>query len=134
LTVDGFNDLSPSERGFVKYIGPVLVLAAGFTFGVLIWWLSPEITGRVEPWDAKSPYYVGSLFVSGLIAGVLSPRHAFLAPIGIFFGQFTLGWGFPPSGGMWPLGLFFGAVYCMAAAAGAAIVFACWVKLRKKPQ
>lgn len=89
------------------------------------------MTGSVEPWDADSAYYLGSLLVSGLISGVLSPRHAFLAPIGIFFGQFTLGWGFPSGGGFWPIGLMFGAIFCLVAAAGAAIVFGCWVLLRK---
>lgn len=112
-------------------IGPVLVIAVGFILGVLIWRLSPHFTGVNEPWDSSGPYYLGTLFASGVIAGLFSPRHAMKAPFGIYAGQFTLGWGSIAGKSLWPIGLMFGVAYCLVAAAGSLIVFKVWEKTRK---
>ncbi len=59
--------------------------------GFLIWYLSPFLTGKKEPWDAQSPYYSLSLFMGGFIFGVIRPKKVWLFPIGILIGQILFG-------------------------------------------
>jgi len=119
----------------MKHIGPILVICAGFILGALIWKYSPDITGQIEPWDAKSPYYTLSLFLAGAAASLLSPRHFWLAPVGVYFGQFTFVVAYlaDPPGVFWPLGMIFGVVFCGLAFLGGACVFGCW-KWLKNPR
>ena len=97
----------------------------GLATGAAIWWLSPLITGRREPWDAEGAYYAGSLLGAGLLGGVLLPEHWRWLVAGIFVGQVLvlLGGvvGDPSSGGLWPLGVVFLALYSMLAVLGAAL-------------
>ncbi|MDO6567728.1 hypothetical protein Q4561_11720 [Alteromonas sp. 1_MG-2023] len=58
--------------------------------GAVIWFLSPFITGEVEPWDAFPPvFYLVSLFIVGFIAAI--PKSASLNSIyfGVIVGQFV---------------------------------------------
>gem|GEM_PF-3223214 len=119
-------------RGLMKLIGPVLVIAVGFILGALIWKSSPGITGEFEPWDAKGFYYPGSLFLAGVAAALLSPRHFWLAPVGVYIGQFVyLFTHMTEPSPFWPIGMAFGVVYCGMSFLGAACVFACWKGLKK---
>ena len=40
----------------------------GIALGWTIWAMSPIVTGEVEPWDASSLYYSGSLFIAGMLS------------------------------------------------------------------
>ena len=58
-----------------------------FACGVAIWLFSPIATGRVEPWDAKGPYYWLALFGAGLLAGMMKPAEVKTAPLWVVAGQ-----------------------------------------------
>ena len=61
---------------------------ACLVMGVLIWILSPLVTGEAEPWDAQSGYYLYGNVGTGVIGGVLGPPRLFwLWPIAICLGQ-----------------------------------------------
>ena len=95
----------------------------GLAIGAAIWWLSPLITGRREPWDAGSGYYEGALLGAGLLGGFLLPGHSGRFVAGIFVGQVLVLLGAvlkdPSSGGLWPLGVVFLALYSLLALLGA---------------
>ena len=59
----------------------------GFACGVAIWVLSPQFTGRVEPWDAKGVYYWAALFVAGLIPALIEPKKFKTIPLWVVAGQ-----------------------------------------------
>jgi hypothetical protein len=100
-----------------------LAFLLGLILGAGIWLLSPWITGRSEPWDAEGAYYVGTLFASGALGGVLIPRHWMSVALGIFTGQLLVILGGvladPASGALWPLGVVFLAAYTTLALLGA---------------
>ena len=79
--------------------------------GAAIWAFSPKILGVIEPWDAQSPYYFVSLFLSGLFVGAVVPRHFWVALVGIVAGQLIYMLVFLPKGPLLPLGLIFLGVY-----------------------
>lgn len=95
----------------------------GLILGAAIWLLSPWITGRSEPWDAEGGYYGGALLATGALGGFLIPLHWPSAALGIFTGQVLVIVGGvladPASGGLWPLGVVFLAVYSVLALVGA---------------
>lgn len=96
----------------------------GLAIGAAIWWLSPLVTGRPEPWDAGSGYYEGALLGAGALGGLLFREHWWFV-VGIFAGQaLVLLAGVlrdPSSGGLWPLGVAFLALYSVLALLGAAL-------------
>jgi hypothetical protein len=55
--------------------------------GILVWALSPAVTGRVEPWDADSPYYWASLFIVGFASGLTQPSKPAQSYLLIVTGQ-----------------------------------------------
>jgi hypothetical protein len=97
----------------------------GSVLGASIWLLSPVITGSREPWDADGGYYPGALVLTGILGGLVMPQHWGSIAIGIFAGQAVvlLGGVFaePASGGLWPLGLLFLAVYSVLGLVGAGV-------------
>jgi hypothetical protein len=97
----------------------------GLGIGVAIWLLSPLITGRREPWDAEGGYYAGALLGAGLLGGLLLPENSRGFVAGIFVGQVLVLLGGvlsdPSSGGLWPLGVIFLALYSLLALLGAAL-------------
>ena len=98
-------------------------LLMGLFIGAAIWWQSPLITGRQEPWDAGSGYYEGALLGAGILGGLLLPEHSRWFVIGVFVGQVLVLLGGvlkePSSGGLWPLGVVFMALYSLLAMVGA---------------
>src|SRR6266571_6291548 len=89
----------------------ITVLAASGCagWGALIWLASSYITGKQEPWDARSLVYPLSLFVAGFIGASLIPRRFWLAAVAVWAGQ-TVGFLWrvftsSEAGGLWPLGL-----------------------------
>jgi hypothetical protein len=108
-----------------------LTFGAGFLLGALIWWASPLVTGEHEPWDAPIGYYALSLVVAGFLAALISPRHFWLAPLGVYFGQFVYAFAFLPGGPLWLLGLIFGLFYCILALLGGAGAFGLWRAFRR---
>ena len=103
-------------------LAPFLI---GLVIGAAIWWLSPLITGRREPWDAEGGYYAGSLLGAGVLGGLLLPEHSHWFVAGIFVGQVLVLLGAvlrdPSSGGLWPLGVVFMALYSLLALLGATL-------------
>jgi hypothetical protein len=97
----------------------------GLAVGAAIWLLSPLITGRREPWDAEGGYYAGALLASGLLGGLLLPERLGGFVAGIFVGQVVVLLGGvlsdPSSGGLWPLGVAFLALYSLLALLGATL-------------
>ena len=63
----------------------VFVLTMGM--GAVIWLASPAMTGRAEPWDAHSPYYIVALFGAGFFAAIVEPQRFWRWPIAIYLGQ-----------------------------------------------
>jgi peptidoglycan/LPS O-acetylase OafA/YrhL len=97
----------------------------GLVLGAAIWFLSPWLTGRSEPWDSESGFYAGALLATGALGGLLFPRHWPSVSTGIFAGQLLVIIGGvladPASGGFWPLGVVFLAVYSALAVVGAVL-------------
>ena len=107
-------------------IRPTLAaLLIGLAIGAAIWLISPLITGRREPWDAEGGYYPGALLGTGFFGGLLLPERAGWFVVGIFLGQILVLLGGvlsnPSSGGLWPLGVGFLALYSLLALLGAAL-------------
>jgi hypothetical protein len=102
---------------------PGMAFLIGVVVGAAIWLLSPLITGRREPWDAGGGYYEGALLGAGVLGGLLLPQNSRWLVAGLFVGQAAVLLGGvlmdPSSGGLWPLGLVFLALYVMLALLGA---------------
>ena len=52
-----------------------------------VWAASPFFTGKSEPWDDDSAYYIVALAAAGFIAGLLSPRPSAVMYVGALLGQ-----------------------------------------------
>jgi len=57
------------------------------TIGFVIWWLSPEFTGTVEPWDSESAYMPLSLIIGGLVVGAIGGAPIWRWSVGIYVGE-----------------------------------------------
>ena len=64
-----------------------LTFGVGSLCGAAVWALSIALTGMREPFDANTFYYPAAMFLSGIVAASFSPRHWWLAVIGIFAGE-----------------------------------------------
>jgi hypothetical protein len=108
----------------------------GLVCGAIIWVLSPLITGQAEPWDAAGAYYPGALFIAGLLASLALPANAGRVALGIFAGQVLVLIGRviadPSSGGLWPLGILFLALYSVLALIGARLGSALGVRRQQQ--
>ena len=109
----------------------VMVFVAGCLLGALIWGASPLVTGHREPWDANLGFYTVGLIVAGFLSALISPRHFWLAPLGIYVGQSIYALAFLPKGPLLPLGLLIGLGFCTLALAGAAGAFGIYRLLKR---
>ncbi|MDO6567714.1 hypothetical protein Q4561_11650 [Alteromonas sp. 1_MG-2023] len=73
--------------------------------GAAILFLSPYITGEIEPWDSDNFYYSGALFIAGLI--ILLDKQASYETvfIGIMLGQAIYMFSFMPVDSLVGVGL-----------------------------
>jgi len=71
--------------------------------GALIWLFSPYVTGVIEPWDSKTPYYFICLFSAGFITGILIPHNFWPILLGVVSGQLFYMLVFLPAGSLGPL-------------------------------
>lgn len=108
-----------SIRLSTQAISITLNLTASAVAGATIWALSPTLMGHVEPWDAEGVYYPVTLFVSGLVLGVIGPRAIWAHAVGIVIGQFLYMLIFLPIGPLMVLGVLFLFVYSLLTLAGA---------------
>lgn len=95
------------------------VFAVAVLFGALIWALSPAISGRAEPWDADSAYYLFALPVAGFVAGLLAGGPLGAQYAGVILGQSVYGLVFVGVGPLMLLGVAFLAAYGLLYLAGA---------------
>jgi hypothetical protein len=75
----------------MRAIPQSLLFCAGIVAGLTLWVGSSLFFGMSEPWDAEGLGYFGTLFVLGAIGGLLRPQAFWLAPAGLFVGQFLFG-------------------------------------------
>jgi hypothetical protein len=87
--------------------------------GATIWLASPWVTGHKEPWDADGIFYLGALVVTGLIAGVVSPKPLWAHYFGSFIGQLSYGLLFLRVGPLVFVGVGFLLAYCLLFVAAA---------------
>lgn len=80
------------------------------------------LTGKMEPWDAESPYYFVALAVAGAVSGAIVPRHLWAHYLGAVLGQTAYELAFLKLGPLFPLGLVFLAGYSLIFLASAALV------------
>ena len=95
--------------------------ALSAALGFVIWALSRPITGRVEPWDANSPYYYVALIAAGLVSGFAIPADKKAHYLGAVFGQALFGLIFLSGSGMLPIGVLVLFVYSLLYLAGVAL-------------
>ena len=88
-------------------------------FGIAIWALSLPLTKAAEPWD-DILYYVVSLFVAGVVLGLLFPRSFGATYLGIVVGQLGYLLVFLPSGPLLMLGSLFLLGYSLISILGVA--------------
>ena len=102
----------------------VLAFGVAAAAAAAVWALSVPLTGKSEPWDAESPYYVLALVVAGVLSGSLVPRHLAWHYMGAIAGQVAYELVFLKFGPLFVLGLAFLAGYSTIFLAGVAIVAA----------
>jgi hypothetical protein len=100
-----------------KDIAISLFVSAGL--GAVIWALSQLITGKLEPWDAESPYYFVALLFSGIIVGALIPKHVWAVLVGIVTGQLIYALLFLPLGPLVGIGTLIMVLYGFISLVGA---------------
>ncbi len=103
---------------FDRKTPPWAVAAVAAFFGLLIWALSPAITGQAEPWDAGAPYYLLALPVAGFVSGLLTGGPLWAQYTGVIAGQFAYGLIGLGMGPLMLLGIGFLAVYGLLFLAG----------------
>lgn len=113
----------------MKYLN----LTIGIILGVLIWALSPRLTGLQEPWDGAFLYYFGFLFLAGLLSAIPSPRLWWVGTIGIYAGQWAYIFLLHGGGNLWPIGMIMSGIFMTISALGGALVFAIWRFSIRKP-
>ncbi len=93
--------------------------------GAALWFLSPFVTGKLEPFDAEnSSYFRLGLFLSGIVGGSIYPRFFWVAPIAIYIGQYLYAFLFIPSNRPWILfGMVIGILFQLPSIIGAIIPY-----------
>ncbi len=55
--------------------------------GAATWWLSPFVTGHLEPWDGPGLFYISALVVGGAAAGAVTNKPLIPVVLGFAVGQ-----------------------------------------------
>jgi hypothetical protein len=105
----------------MKSRAPVQAFATAALTGGLIWAASPWVTGRREPWDADSPFYLAGLMIAGAVAGALTPKPIWALYVGAVAGQLSYQMLFLKVGPLLPLGVLFLVGYCLVFLAAAVL-------------
>jgi hypothetical protein len=64
-----------------------ILLALGVLSGVAIWWVSPWLTGKVEPWDSDAPIWPLSWLLVAILGGLIGHVRGIGLPLGYALGQ-----------------------------------------------
>ena len=54
--------------------------------GSVVWFISPLLNGRQEPWDSKTYIYICELLVIGFVLA-FRQKHIFISLFGLYVGQ-----------------------------------------------
>ncbi len=65
----------------------LILLALGVLSGIAIWWFSPWLTGKVEPWDADAPIWPLSWLLVAVLGGLSGHVRGIGLPLGYALGQ-----------------------------------------------
>lgn len=63
-----------TELSIIRFIRDAMGAAIATTAGLLVWALSPGITGTALPWDATWPFYSSAFLATGLIVSQVAHR------------------------------------------------------------
>jgi hypothetical protein len=66
------------------------LLGIGALLGVLIWMLSPWLTGKAEPWDAEAPIWLVSWLLVAVVGGAIGHVRGICLPVGYALGQMLI--------------------------------------------
>jgi hypothetical protein len=108
---------------FDRQTSPWGVAAVAALLGMLIWALSPAISGHTEPWDPSASYYLFALPVAGFVSGLLAGKPMWAQFVGVIGGQFAYGLIYLGLGPLMVLGMGFLAVYGVLFLAGCLLGF-----------
>lgn len=97
----------------------LIAFVSSFLLGVLVWDISPIVTGHTEPWDSSSAYYPLALLFGGIAVGLLQPGSVSIHYLGAFFGQLLFMLVATGAGPFIALGLGFLAAYSILLLIGA---------------
>jgi hypothetical protein len=97
------------------------VLALSAICGALLWFLSPLLTHKVEPWDAGILPYVSFQFGIGFILGKFFKPPLWQVPAGLVAGQAAYLLFFLEKGSLLPLGLIVLGFFSLSALFGVLI-------------
>ena len=109
----------------------IVSFIVGISFGAGIWWASPHLTGKTEPWDVDWPFYPVCLFVAGIITALICRWRFWISILGIYVGQFLYAAIFLPGGPLWIIGMIYGGIYLLFSLFGGLIVLILWSILSK---
>jgi hypothetical protein len=66
----------------------LMTFALGAVAGAGVWYVSPRLTGEVQPWDFSLGLYVMVLLTAGVVLGLPTrPQYVFAGPLGLYAGQ-----------------------------------------------
>jgi hypothetical protein len=100
----------------------MLAFATAALTCALVWAASPWFTGRREPWDADSSFYLFSLMIAGAVTGAITPKPIWALYLGAIAGQLIYQLLFLKVGPLLLLGVLFLAGYCLIFLLTAALV------------
>jgi hypothetical protein len=100
----------------------VLAFVVAAVTSALVWFSSPWLTGRREPWDAEFPFYVVALLVAGAVAGALTPKPLWAHYLGSFVGQLSYEAMLLKIGPLFVVGVGFLLVYSLVFLAAASLM------------
>jgi len=66
---------------------PLRLLMIGVFLGVAIWFVSPWLTGKVEPWDADAPIWSLSWLAVAALGALTGRLNGVCLPLGYALGQ-----------------------------------------------